>query len=498
MLYRGRKIETKHSPEISVRENKDYCYSLHYLISELIMSGNKIILGSEEWCALPSLSIPAIKARVDSGAKTSSIHAFNINGFRRNGEPWVSFEVYPLQKSRRVAIRCEAAVVDKRSVKSSSGISEKRFVIEVAMTLGDQTWNVEMTLANRDSMGYRMLLGREAMVGRVLVDPEGSLNLGEPDSETLNRYYGRAEKIGTGLKIGLLASDAELYSNQRILEAGQERGHEMEFFNIKQCYMKLDDENPEVHYRGGRVLNELDAIIPRIRPSVTFYGCALIRHFESIGIYSLNGANSIAQSRNKLYSLQMLSQSGIDIPISGFANSPVDTNDLIEMVGGAPLIVKLLEGTQGRGVVLAETGKAAESVVNAFKSLRANLLVQEFVKEAHGKDLRCFVIDGKVVATIERTAAAGEFRANLHRGGTVELVKISSEEKAMAVKAAKVLGLKVAGVDIIRSSRGPLLLEVNSSPGLKGIETATGKDVASLMITAIEKKLKWIREISLD
>lgn len=245
-------------------------------------------------------------------------------------------------------------------------------------------------------------------------------------------------------------------------------------------------------------LSLCNAIIPRIRPSVTFYGCALIRHFESIGIYSLNGANSIAQSRNKLYSLQVLSQGGIDIPVSGFADSPVDTNDLIEMVGGAPLIVKLLEGTQGRGVVLAETGKAAESVVNAFKSLRANLLVQEFVKEADGKDLRCFVIGGKVVATIERTAAAGEFRANLHRGGSAALVKISSEEKAIAVKAAKILGLKVAGVDIIRSSKGPLLLEVNSSPGLEGIEEATGKDVASLMITAIEKKLKWIREVPLD
>lgn len=456
---------------------------------------NKIILGSEEWCSFPSLGIPAVKARVDSGAKTSSIHAFNINGFRRNGEPWVSFEIHPLQNNRRVVIRCEAQVADKRNVKSSSGISEKRFVVKVPMVLGDDTWDVEMTLANRDSMGYRMLLGREAMKGKALVDPEGSFHIAKYTKDEVEEFYGKAEKIGTGLRIGVLASNPELYSNQRILEAGQERGHEMIFLNIKQCYMKLDDENPEIHYRGGRVLNDLDAIIPRIRPSITFYGCALTRHFENVGIFALNGSAAITQSRDKLHSLQLLSQSGLDIPLSGFANSPVDTNDLIDMVGGAPLIVKLLEGTQGTGVVLAETRKAAESVINAFTSLKANLLVQEFVKEAQGKDLRCFVIDGKVVATIERTAAAGEFRANLHKGGSAALVKITSEEKAIAIKAAKTMGLKVAGVDIIRSSKGPLLLEVNSSPGLQGIEEATGKDIAGMMITAIEKKLKWKREV---
>ena len=252
--------------------------------------------------------------------------------------------------------------------------------------------------------------------------------------------------------------------------------------------MKMDADNPEVHYRGGAILNDFDAIIPRIRPSMTFYGCALARHFESLGVYVQNTAEAITSSRDKLFSLQLLQKSGLDIPTTGFANSPMDTNDLIEMVGGAPLIVKLLEGSQGRGVVLAETGKAAESVINAFKALRANLLVQEFVKEADGKDLRCFVIDGKVVASIMRTAAPGEFRANIHQGGSASSVRISAEERKLAIKAAKTLGLKVAGVDIIRSRKGPLLLEVNSSPGLEGIEGASGKDVAGAMITAIEKR----------
>lgn len=456
----------------------------------------KLIVGSEEWCAFPDLGIPAMKARVDSGAKTSSIHAFNVQKFRRQGETWVSFEVHPLQNNRRVVVRCERPIVDKRVVKSSSGISETRYVILATLKIGTVAWEIELTLANRDSMGFRMLLGREAMSGRMLVDPSLSFCMGQVSSDTLDKFYGKREQIRSGLKIALLASNQELYSNQRILEAGEERGHEMEFLDIKQCYMKLDAIEPEAHYRGGKTLDDLDAVITRIRPSITYYGCALARQFESMSVLTVNTSTAITQSRDKLYSLQLMLKSGISIPTTGFANSPMDTNDLIEMVGGAPLIVKLLEGSQGRGVVLAETRKAAESVINAFKALRANLLVQEFVKEADGKDLRCFVIDGKVVASIQREAAPGEFRANIHQGGTASIVKITPTERRLAVKATKALGLMIAGVDIIRSKNGPLLLEVNSSPGLEGIEAATGKDIASMMITAIEKKLEWKRELS--
>ncbi|WP_217491324.1 30S ribosomal protein S6--L-glutamate ligase [Marinomonas spartinae] len=293
-----------------------------------------------------------------------------------------------------------------------------------------------------------------------------------------------------GLKIGLLASNPDLYSNRRIIEAAESRGHEIQFLNIKNCYMKLDATTPEIHYRGGRLLNDLDAIIPRIRPSKTFYACTLLRQFESLGVYCLNTSMAITKSRDKLRSLQLLLDNGIQIPTTGFANSPLDTDDLINMVGGAPLIVKLLEGTQGKGVVLAETRKAADSVINAFKSLNANILVQEFIKEASGKDLRCFVIDGKVVASIQRIAAVGEFRANIHLGGRAELIKVTAEEKRLAIKAAKAMDLKVAGVDLIRSNKGPLVLEVNSSPGLQGIETAANEDIAVKMIMAIEKQLR--------
>ncbi|MGO3344341.1 MAG: 30S ribosomal protein S6--L-glutamate ligase [Marinomonas sp.] len=292
-----------------------------------------------------------------------------------------------------------------------------------------------------------------------------------------------------GLKIGLLASNPDLYSNRRIIEAAEARGHEIQFLNIKNCYMKLDASAPEIHYRGGRILNDLDAVIPRIRPSQTFYACTLLRQFESLGIYCLNTSTAISQSRDKLRALQLLLDNGLDIPTTGFASSPLDTGDLIDMVGGAPLIIKLLEGTQGTGVVLAETRKAADSVINAFKSLNANILVQEFIKESSGTDIRSFVVDGKVVASIQRIAAPGEFRANMHQGGRAELIKITPDERRIAIKASKAMNLKVAGVDIIRSNKGPLLLEVNSSPGLQGIETATNEDIAIRMILAIEKQL---------
>ncbi len=454
------------------------------------MLQNKVILGSEEWFSFPDLGIPTIRARVDSGAKTSALHAINIAPFIKDGTNWVKFDINPIQNNLKTVIHCEAPLIDKRVVKSSSGFREERHVIQTTLGIGQSSWSIEMTLTNRDSMGFRMLLGREAMSGRILVDPEQIYLLGQATTDNLKELYKNAIRPSSGLRIGLLASNPELYSNKRIMEAGEMRGHEMHFLNIKECYMKLDATKPEIHYRGGKILNQFDAIIPRIRPSITFYGCALTRQFEALKVYSLNSSTAITQSRDKLFSLQLLLNHGLEIPTTGFANSPLDTDDLIKMVGGSPLIVKLLEGTQGKGVVLAETKKAAESVINAFKSLNANILVQEFIKEANGKDIRCFVIDGKVVAAIQREAMPGEFRANIHLGGTASVIKVTAEEKRIAIKAAKAMDLKVAGVDIIRSSKGPLILEVNSSPGLEGIEGATNKDIAGEMIKAIEKNIK--------
>lgn len=450
---------------------------------------NKIVIGKEEWCALPELGLPAIKARIDSGAKTSSLHAFNIHPFEVDGRKYVHFDIHPIQNNRKTIQSCRGLVIDRRTIKSSSGEKEHRHVIKTPLTLGDETWEIEVTLTNRDSMGYRMLLGREAMKERVLIDPDASFCIGDKTHDDIHGHYSSVQSRSDGLRIALLASNPELYSNKRIIEAGEERGHEMRFINLRQCYMNISASSPEIYYRGGERLG-VDAVIPRIKPAMTFYGCAVVRQFQSTGAYCLNDSVAIARSRDKLRSLQLLSSNGISMPTTGFANSPVDTVDIIKMVGGAPLVIKLLEGTQGKGVVLAETNKAAESVINAFKSLQANILVQEFIGEAHGKDIRCFVINGKVVGSIEREAAAGEFRANLHLGGKANSVKITSEERKLAIHATKSMGLKVAGVDIIRSKGGPMVLEINSSPGLEGIEDITGKDIAGLMIECIEKQIK--------
>lgn len=451
----------------------------------------KTIIGCEEWLSLEDIKIPAIKARVDSGAKTSAIQASNIKRITRNGEAWVTFDVNPIQDNLSLNVSCESKVIDTRIIRSSSGESQKRYVIKTKLKLGLEEFEIELNLADRDGMEYRMLLGREAIINRYLVDASKSFVLSDNLDGEIIKKYNYLIKQSSGLKLGLLASNKDLYSNKRLIEAAEARGHKIEFLNIQHCYMKLDAQKPEVRFRGGKILDDLDAVIPRIRPSMTFYGCALLRQFDSIGTYCLNSSFSISQSRDKLFSSQLFSINGINIPITGFAKSPLETKDLIDMVGGSPLIVKLLESAQGKGVVSAETNKAAESVINAFKSLQANILVQEFIKEAEGKDIRCFIVDGKVVASIMRQANKGEFRSNIHQGGKARKVKINSEEKKLAIKAAKIFKLDVAGVDIIRSNKGPLLLEVNSSPGLEGIESITGKDIANEIIVAIEKKLKF-------
>tara|TARA_R110000868_G_scaffold28633_2_gene107166 strand:- start:14227 stop:15642 length:1416 start_codon:yes stop_codon:yes gene_type:complete len=467
------------------------CAFLNYKKIKILTLEDLIVIGSEEWCVFEGLGIPAIKARVDSGAKTSSIQATSMKVFIRGAQEWVKFEVNPIQDNRSIAVECEAKLVDRRTVKSSSGISEERYVIKAPVTLGNKTFDIELTLASRDTMEFRMLLGREALNNRYVVNPAENYIVQNFTELEISQKYSNYFKEKTGLKIAILASNPELYSNKRLMEAGEARGHEMVFLNVEHAYMKLDANSPEIRYRGGNILNEFDAIIPRIKPAVTFYGCALIRQFDNLGVYCLNSAEAITQSRDKLFASQLFSKNDIHIPITGFAKSPMDTKDLIKMVNGAPLIIKLLESTQGKGVVLAETNKAAESVINAFKSVQTNILVQEFIKEANGQDIRCFVVNGKIIASMQRQAEKGEFRANIHQGGKASVVKITTEEKKLALKAAKVLNLAVAGVDIIRSNKGPLLLEVNSSPGLEGIENATGKDIANSMILAIENKLKF-------
>ncbi len=289
------------------------------------------------------------------------------------------------------------------------------------------------------------------------------------------------------MKIAILSRNKKLYSTRRLQEAALARGHEVDIIDTLHCYMDISSNKPSVRFKG-EPLPQYDAIIPRIGASVTFYGTAVVRQFEMMGSFSVNESVAISRSRDKLRSMQLLSRKGIGLPRTGFAHSPDNIKDLIANVGGAPVVIKLLEGTQGIGVVLADTNKAAESIVEAFMGIKANILVQEYIKEAGGADIRCFVVGGKVVAAMKRQGAPGEFRSNLHRGGSATLVKLTAVERATAVAAAAAMGLNVCGVDLLRSSHGPVVMEVNSSPGLEGIEAATSKDVANMIIEFIENK----------
>ena len=293
------------------------------------------------------------------------------------------------------------------------------------------------------------------------------------------------------MKIAILSRSKSIYSTNRLVEAAQARGHEVRVIDHVRCFMDITSDRPSIHYKDEEFGPEhFDAVIPRIGASVTFYGTAVVRQFEMMGVYSVNESVAITRSRDKLRSLQLLSRKKIGIPVTAFANSPDDVPGLIREVGGAPLVIKLLEGTQGIGVVLAETRTAAKSVIQGFMGLSANILVQEYIKEAGGSDLRCVVVGGKVIAAMQRTAPDGDFRSNLHRGGTATLVKLTAQERRTAVNAAKIMGLNVCGVDLLRSNRGPLVMEVNSSPGLGGIEAATNKDVADIIIEFIEKEAR--------
>lgn len=289
------------------------------------------------------------------------------------------------------------------------------------------------------------------------------------------------------MKLVILSRNHNLYSTRRLVEAATLRGHSADVIDTLRCYMNITSTRPTIHYKGSELI-QYDAVIPRIGASVTFYGAAVIRQLEMMNVFCLNDSIAITRARDKLRCLQLLSKKGIGLPITGFAHSLDEIQDLIKMVGGPPLVIKFLEGTQGVGVVLVETNKAARSVIEAFLELKVNILVQEYIKESAGADIRCFVVGGKVVASMKRQAKSEEFRSNIHRGGAASPVEITDEERTTAIRAAHIVGLNVAGVDILRSNRGPLVMEVNASPGLEGIEKTTKVDVAAEIIKFIEEK----------
>ena len=291
------------------------------------------------------------------------------------------------------------------------------------------------------------------------------------------------------MKIAILSRNAKLYSTVRLVEAARSRGHRVRVLDPLRCYMRIEPGNFAVHYKG-RALADYDAVIPRVGASITFYGTAVLRQFEMMGVFTPNSSDAILRARDKLRCLQLLARENLGLPATVFGDNPDDTNDLLAMLGDPPHVIKLNEGSQGQGVLLAEKRSASQSVIEAFRGLYANFLVQEFIREANGADIRCFVVGGKVVAAMRRQARAGEFRSNLHRGGTATGVQLSAAENDTALRAARVMGLNVAGVDLLRSKRGPLVLEVNSSPGLEGIEAATKVDVGGEIVEYLERRVR--------
>jgi ribosomal protein S6--L-glutamate ligase len=291
------------------------------------------------------------------------------------------------------------------------------------------------------------------------------------------------------MKIALMCQNAKLYSHQRLIEAAEERGHTIDVIRTLNCYMNIASRRPEIYF-NGESLTGYDAVIPRIGASVTFYGLAVLRQFEMMGVFPLNESVAIGRSRDKLRSMQLLARDGVGLPVTAFAHDARQAGEVVKLAGGAPVVIKLLEGTQGIGVVLADTERSAKSVIEAFRGANVNILAQEFIKESAGTDIRAIVVGGKVVAAMKRTGEAGEFRSNLHRGGSAKLIKISPEERSTAIRAAKSMGLAVCGVDMLRANHGAVVMEVNSSPGLEGVEKATGLDVAGMIIQHLEKTAK--------
>jgi len=450
----------------------------------------QIKLGWEEWLGLPALGLPTIRAKVDTGARTSALHAFDIETFGPATKPKVRFAVHPIPGRDDLTIPCSATVVDRREVTSSNGETELRYVIETMLDVGDgQQWPIEVTLTDRGGMASRMLLGRQGLREDVIVQPTDKFLLPDRSYDVYSAKRIKSVTPNRALRVAVLSREPNSYSTKRLVLEGEDRGHTVEVIDTTRCYMAINALAPEIHYDGKR-LPRFDAIIPRIGASITSYGTAVLRQFETLGTYCVNGSDGITASRDKLHAHQVLAAQKIGMPTTAFAASPKDTSNLIGLVGTAPLIVKLLESTQGKGVVLAETKKATESVIDAFRGLKANFLVQDFVKEASGEDIRCFVVAGKVVASMRRKSAGDDFRSNLHRGGTAEAVKLSAEERRTAVKSAKAFGLALAGVDLLRSNDGPKILEVNSSPGFEGIENASRKNLAGVLYDHIEEQVR--------
>lgn len=444
---------------------------------------NPIHIGWEEWIALPELNLPAIKAKVDTGAKTSALHAFMVKKIKVEGEVKVRFGIHPIPEQPEIEVYCTALLVDEREIISSNGQVELRYVIQTMAQFGKEKWPIEISLTDRETMAYRMLLGRSAMEGRLVVVPGRSFLLGKQSANVYNKMVSKRPK--RKLHFCILSESAKYYSTKRLVSHAERQGHQVSVIDPTRCYVDISASQPTVHYQETP-LPYFDVIIPRINPATTFYGVTILRQFESLGIFTLNSATAISHSRDRLLAHQLLNRSGVEMPATAFAHNPKDIKGMISLLGGAPLAIKLLESTSSkRMLVLAQTNKAAEAVIKTVRGLNANFIAQQYVKERNAKNIWCIVLGNKVIAAIQKSS----FQDSNGNGETErEMVPIvlSVTEKKMAVKAARILGLKFAGVNMLRTKEGPKILDVNSSPALRNIETVTDINIVELVIQYLE------------
>ncbi|MCL4161140.1 UNVERIFIED_CONTAM: hypothetical protein GTU68_019938, partial [Idotea baltica] len=347
------------------------------------------VIGWREWVKLSDLGVSRIKVKVDTGARSSALHAYDVKEFTKDGEAWVRFKIHPDQRSSKKIVRAEAKILDYRMVKNTGGKATKRPVILTHVTLLDMTWSVELTLANRDEMGFRMLLGREAIRRRLLVDPGGSYYGGKPKRKKKPKQSLVFEETNKTMKLGILSCSTKCYSTRRLVEAAKQRGHDVDVLNTTKLSIDLREREPGLYYDQKQIF-DYDAVIPRIGTSITYFGTAVVRQFEQMDIYSVNSSAGITNSRDKLRSLQIFSRHNIGIPPTTYVKNKKDVLPAIERVGGAPVVIKLIEGTQGIGVLLADTIKSAEGIIELLQSQKQNVLIQKFVAESKGKDIRAF------------------------------------------------------------------------------------------------------------
>lgn len=442
-----------------------------------------IEIGWEEWVSLPELKLPAIKAKVDTGARTSALHAFMVEKIEEDGDTKVHFGIHPIPDRPEIEVYCKAHLVSEREVTSSNGQTELRYVIRTMAQFGKKKWPIEITLTDRETMAYRMLIGRSAMEGKLTVIPAQSFMLGALHHSEYDPIVPKRKK--RKLKICLLSRSRSIYTTERLAAVAESRGHKVEVINTTRCYVDISSHKPAIHYQGHS-LPRYDALFAHIHPSQTYYGVAILRQFESLGTFCVNSASGIANASDRLYSHQLLGRAGVTMPTTAFAHYPGDTKDMIKIVGGAPLVIKLLEGQQGKGAVLAQTNKAAEAVIQAFRGLKANFIAQEYIHESKTKDVVCVVLGNKIITAIEKETSTLELLDDDIVPKKSRIIEITPIERKMAVRAVRVLGLKFAVVNFIRTKNGPRIIDVNCSPSFKKIEKISGIDLGALIIDYIE------------